>query len=884
MENSQKNELIMPDETKTLQIFENGANWLRADFHLHTRQDKEFHYNGQENDFLNLYIDKLKEQKIRLGVITNHNKFVKDEYTALARKARREEIYILPGIELSVADGANGIHTLVVFDPEQWLNNGVDFINQFITKTFAGKSNYGHDNSRSNHSLLATIDVLNKFDKNYFMIMAHIGQDGGFKEELGGGRIQDLAREQSFRDAVLGFQKICKSDEEHLKIWFDHKLPAFVEGSDPKNPDEIGKGGKTYLKLGAFNFDAVKFALIDAAYRVKKAIPIPNQSYIKSISFDTGKQDTKCIHLNSAMNNLIGIRGSGKSSILETIRYALDIGLNDTNIDKKYKEDLVVHFLGSGGKTRLEIVEHTGKLIVAEKILGDRTNIYLDGVLTPGLKISGILKKPLYFGQKDLSGIKGSTNIENLVNQLIGEKVKLPRQEIEEKNSKIIAILNEIFRLNKLLAQKPELEAKRAALDHKLKIFKDYDIDKKLNRQIEFDKDAGRIRIIKDFEQQIVVKLEEFISEFNHDFKSYLDYQSKENVDLFTNINKTFSNFTILFNRISDILTGMKHENTDLDAIEKEFLQRYEDLKEEFAKIKRDINLPYIQADDYVKFIKELETTRLKLDELDKTKNKLSLQQDQLLTNLIELQTLWNNEYTLINKEIEKINADQSSIRIIMKFKGDKENFKEFLKDNIRGTGIRETSIQTIVDNYSDLIETYRDLTEPAASGKLNEILPGGTQYNSFKARFEENLGTFLTYRVPDFFEILYKDKPLAEHSLGQRASALINFLLSLKENDIIIIDQPEDDLDSQTIYDDVIHLLCNLKMKTQFIFATHNPNIPVLGDCEQVISCRYEQNKVSILTGSTDDTRIRKDIVSIMEGGNEAFERRKIIYQLWKQ
>ena len=285
-----------------------------------------------------------------------------------------------------------------------------------------------------------------------------------------------------------------------------------------------------------------------------------------------------------------------------------------------------------------------------------------------------------------------------------------------------------------------------------------------------------------------------------------------------------------------------------------------------------------------MKFTKELENTNFKLKELDKIKDKTVQLQKQLIVSLTQLQQLWNDEFNLVSEEIEKINANQSSIKIVMKFKGDKEKFKEFLKDSIRGANIRDANIQSLVDSYSDMIEIYRDLNESATSTKVSDILSGGIQFNSFKTRFDENLGTFLTYRVPDYFDIFYKEKPLIEHSLGQRASALIIFLLSLKENDIIIIDQPEDDLDNQTIYDDVIRVLRDLKTKTQFIFATHNPNIPVLGDCEQIISCRYENNKISAFVGSIDNISIRKQIVTIMEGGDEAFEKRKRIYELWKQ
>lgn len=873
------------DDINSIKVFEHGSTWRRADFHLHTKEDKEFQYAGAENDFINHYIDKLKEENISLAVITNHNKFAYSEYKALSKKARKEEIYVLPGVELSVNDGSNGIHTLVIFDPEQWLADGNDLISQFLTSTFSGKVNYENANGRSNHSLIQTIDLLNTFQKNYFLIMAHIEQSNGFLE-LGGGRITEFAGNSSFRKAVLGFQKVRTRDNvAKLNIWFNNKPPAFVEGSDAKSIDEIGKGEKTFMKIGDYNFDAVKYALMDYKYRIKEEIPTLDQAYIKSVSITSSKQDIKQVCLNPAMNNLIGIRGSGKSSILETLRYALDVGLDDARVDAKYKNDLVANFLGSGGKTRLEIVDHQGNLIVAEKILGDRTNIYVDGNLNPSLKISGILsRKPLYFGQKDLSNIKGSNSIESLINQLIGEKVKNHRQKIEGKNTEVLNLLSDITRQNKSLTQKPDLEAKKAALEYSLKVFKDNEIDKKLNRQIEFDKDANRFKNLNEFEQDVITNLEDFISNYRDTFKSYLGYQSKENADLIEKAYQSFENFTKLFNQLPLLISQMKNESSNLTSIEKQFLSKYEDLKEDFSKIKREINLPNIQADDYVKFNKELENTNFKLKELEKIKDKTLQLQKQLIISLTQLQQLWLDEFNLVNEEIGKINADQSSIKIVMEFKGDKDKFKEFLKDSVRGANIRDANIQSLVESYSDLIEIYRDLNETTTSTKVSNILSGGIQFNSFKTRFDENLGTFLTYRVPDYFEIFYKEKPLIEHSLGQRASALIIFLLSLKENDIIIIDQPEDDLDNQTIYDDVIRVLRDLKTKTQFIFATHNPNIPVLGDCEQIISCRYENKKISAFVGSIDDISIRKHIVAIMEGGDEAFEKRKMIYELWKQ
>ncbi|WP_250186107.1 AAA family ATPase [Escherichia coli] len=107
-----------------------------------------------------------------------------------------------------------------------------------------------------------------------------------------------------------------------------------------------------------------------------------------------------------------------------------------------------------------------------------------------------------------------------------------------------------------------------------------------------------------------------------------------------------------------------------------------------------------------------------------------------------------------------------------------------------------------------------------------------------------QNLVEFVTCQVPNRFVIRYRGKELKHHSLGQRASALLLYVLSQRQNDVIIIDQPEDDLDNQTIYDDVIKLLREMKPHAQFIFATHNANFPVLGDAEQCMPAAIRTSK----------------------------------------
>ena len=72
-----------------MSVFKNGSVWLKADFHLHTRADKEFDYNGEENEFINNYIKQLKKNDVGIGQITNHNKFDLGEYKALNPSLRK---------------------------------------------------------------------------------------------------------------------------------------------------------------------------------------------------------------------------------------------------------------------------------------------------------------------------------------------------------------------------------------------------------------------------------------------------------------------------------------------------------------------------------------------------------------------------------------------------------------------------------------------------------------------------------------------------------------------------------------------------------------------------------------------------------------------------
>jgi hypothetical protein len=126
------------------------------------------------------------------------------------------------------------------------------------------------------------------------------------------------------------------------------------------------------------------------------------------------------------------------------------------------------------------------------------------------------------------------------------------------------------------------------------------------------------------------------------------------------------------------------------------------------------------------------------------------------------------------------------------------------------------------------------------------------------------------------------KLRPLEELSPGQRCSAILPILLLTGEGPLII-DQPEDNLDNRLIRQVIVNILASIKQRRQIIVATHNPNVPVLGDVENAIVLRgvRERECVVDVAGDLDKSEVVHQLTQVMEGGREAFQYRQTIYQL---
>lgn len=857
-------------------MFESGLQYVRADFHLHTLKDKEFTYSRESTSFVGDYVSALKNASINVGIITNHNKFDIEEYKAIRKAAKKQDIFILPGVELTVKEGANGIHTLIVFNPEEWLENGNNHIQTFLTAAFATISNPENCNTKSIFDLKNVFDQLDAYGRDYFIVFAHVDQNSGLFSECRGGLLESLAGFAPFRHRVLGLQKSRTRDNLGKFEKCCGYLPALVEGSDPKSISDIGKGDRcTYLKIGEYSYAAIKFALQDYRDRVSESVPDNKHGFIESISFQGGKFDGQTIMFSRELNTLIGIRGSGKSSILEAVRYVLGL---TAQMDKDYKESLVKNVFGSGGKATLNVIDKHGKHYSVSRILGERINVLDETGNDLNINPISLFDGVQYFGQKDLSSSADHEN--GLLEKLISGRIGQP-SNLDNCVNELIKTVERLLDVSKIPQQMTEVTTQQTELEHKLSIFEEKGVADKLKKQSGYATDTAKLDAVKNRIDTILRDIRTAFSK-NSVVSSALDgYSSDFNKDIFGDVSIVLSSIDAQLAQIGSCIVEIEKQRSGMDDLISRLKERIDSLADEFAEIKREIKDDTLDVDSFVKMTAELQKTKEKLKQLSEEASSKSKIEASFTKATRERNEALLATYNAYKAETERINQNQTELKIEITFKGDREGFKAQLKNDFKGTGISDIKYQAICDSFTDYAAIIEDWIVCDGSKLKGIVTPG--EYVKLEDKLRGQYEELLNRQVENKVDIYYHGKLLRQHSIGQRASALILFILTQDDNDIIFIDQPEDDLDNKVIYDEVITAIAQKKPYMQFIFATHNANIPVLGDSERVLVVEFQESRIDVAQGNIDLDSTHKQIVDIMEGGKEAFDKRQLIYTSWR-
>jgi hypothetical protein len=225
---------------------------------------------------------------------------------------------------------------------------------------------------------------------------------------------------------------------------------------------------------------------------------------------------------------------------------------------------------------------------------------------------------------------------------------------------------------------------------------------------------------------------------------------------------------------------------------------------------------------------------------------------------------------------------------------GFKDQFFSFISQGVAGTfcGLEEGVIA-----LDELLKRHDFNSESGIDGFLNEILeclrtdkrPGGgpvriakllRKGQSLLSFYDELFG--LNYLDPRY-ALRMGDKELNQLSPGERGTLLLVFYLLVDKDDIpLIIDQPEENLDNQTVYELLVPCIKEAKGRRQVFIVTHNPNLAVVCDAEQIICAslnKKHDHRVQYLSGAIENPEINKKIVDILEGTRPAFDNRESKY-----
>jgi ABC-type transport system involved in cytochrome bd biosynthesis fused ATPase/permease subunit len=200
------------------------------------------------------------------------------------------------------------------------------------------------------------------------------------------------------------------------------------------------------------------------------------------------------------------------------------------------------------------------------------------------------------------------------------------------------------------------------------------------------------------------------------------------------------------------------------------------------------------------------------------------------------------------------------------------------VKDNIENINLLD--LDSIIEFPSSINEVLQYDKRDGANNALRNI-----EAQLKKGHTKQDLYDYIysmDYIVP-FFQLKMNGKPLSSLSPGERGALLLLLYLFIDMDDKpLIIDQPEENLDNESVYKYIVHFIKEAKRRRQIIMVTHNPNLAVVCDADQIIQMKIDKqngNTVSYESGAIENPTINKIIVDILEGTYPAFHNRDSKY-----
>ena len=846
-----------------------GSEWRKWDLHFHSQSSHDYKDKSVTNEQI---IQTLIDKGISVVAITDHN-FIDVERIKELQKIAEDKITILPSIEFcSELGGSESIHFIAIF-PE---NSDIDS----IWTTLQGKLELTPADIRRKGGLeniqcdlVDTCDIVHELGG---ITSIHAGTKTNTVENIKNNLVAKMQQKTRILSDCIDILELGKVEdiEDYKKIVFKSigfSLPMVIcsDNHDIRNY-EIKQN--CWIKADP-TFEGLKQILYEPEERVRIQKTNPALDFEKSpfteiqitenVKVFADEQDDitfeKCtLPLNNGLVSIIGGRGTGKSTLIDYI----STGLKQEETKKNYTKS-----------DKITIKRQTSLNDDATSfVLSDNPNVPF--MYISQSEIKSIVEKPQDF----------TKNIRETIG--VADTYAVSREYIEKADKYI----NEYFGVIKILevGDTNSLQ-KKESIDKEIKRYNDFIVNitsqenkpKLENYQKRLNILANRKAFYEKLQSQNA-KIEQFQKEANDDLQQLNSTLLKVNEKYGCNLNIPLIDNTTTINYISQ--TALPKIQELISEVESEIQKT----KDTFAGYTGDLATLLNDVAQYQNKVTELQGQRNIIEENERKfetikqnyfkelgveiENGINAYKEKIEEQWIKFKN-GNSEYTEEQKQLLSDILGEDNLNVVVEINFDTEKMYQLLMTKLDGRSWNTEKLGNAI-RINNLDEYFNFIKQVGTTNTFSEQINPIRSYvlDVFFRRYSE----FITHNII----VTSKNKNITKLSHGQQGT--IYLCLKLAANlfsKTIIYDQPEDDLDNEFIMSDLVSIFRKIKKFRQVIIVSHNANLVVNADSEQVIIAKNKEGVLKYISGSLENTIINEQICQILEGGKSAFLKREKKY-----
>ena len=879
-----------------MKSYPRGSEWRKWDLHMHSTAS-----DGTLTP--NQIIDIAEKEGLSVIAITDHHTVRNvDEAKHLGKE---RGITVISGVEFRTEYGAKSVHIIGLFPDEydgiKLTQDAIEHLvldnlglSRILIETEGRKVKPESDDlnafKQGMHSfqvdLKAAADLVHKYGG---LVSVHAGNKSNSIEEMkhdgkGKRNVDDVVDSLGpVKDELLkNYIDICEigsPNDRNAEFYIKQFGIPVITASDAHDTERLGKVF-TWIKSDP-TFEGLRQIKYEPELRVKIQENKPEMKadyqIIESVEIHHPDFGSNILEFNQNLNTIIGGRSSGKSILLGLIAKSANY-TGDIKDKKEYNEyiDSIVSSLKITWKDKEDLANRKVEYFPQTYING----LASDSESTVKL-IENILKddeeRKTAFEDYDSLISKNTVQISNAVENLL--KMQYRADEVKADIISIGDAVGIATQIKKISTQIDEVK-KKSTVKLSDEEEQNYKYLKDEKRQLQ-----QGIMFNQNIEKQLLqLKGEQLVRDISGDFIGLPDDIRGEFVHKIEDISKKADTEWDEF--VNSKIASIRH--------------KIDDANKRIADIESDPR--YIDGETYYKENEAL-TDLSKVLEDEKKKEKriadlLTRERDiqNEITRLSESIFALQKEYLRMANELcEKVKMDKDEIHISPKVVFSQDLFAEIIDSNFLKRS-----------NYIKNLMEYEYVDETSFFSTLSDLLLKLENDDSIIKNGKDKKQIILSLLSSNYFKLLYnveyQGDNLDSMSEGKKAFVILRMLLDFNDNQCpILIDQPEDDLDNRAIFNDLVTYIRKKKQERQIILVTHNPNIVVTADAEEVIVANqngiHNENKYGVkfdyVSGAIENSfknnettilesqGIREHICEILEGGDVAFLKRENKYQL---